>query len=237
MSIIQFNKDKTVRLCKLFRVSDCVIEIMLEEEIDTEIILSGFNVLNENNYSIQGEYNGYNTIYQSFDDDNKHYKLSNDGSVYVEPVIPDPEPEEEYIPTQEELEIQFQQNKSNKITLSKEMLSEYLANNPIHSTAHKNINGMYSVTNEKQTLMMSKYIAYQIEKNINNETKLTWNETGKPAEEWTEDEFVQLMLEIKSYVDPLVYYQQNIEEDIKVCNSQEELDEIVIDYYNCNNNV
>lgn len=50
------------------------------------------------------------------------------------------------MPTPEELEVMFQQNKNNKIAISKLMLAEFLENNPIHSTAHGNKEGVYSVT-------------------------------------------------------------------------------------------
>ena len=45
--------------------------------------------------------------------------------------------------------------------LSKSMLAEFLENNPIRSTAHGNVEGVYSVTSEKQALMMSQYMTYQ----------------------------------------------------------------------------
>lgn len=57
--------------------------------------------MNENNNSIQGIFNDYTTIYQSYNNSNTHCKLSNDGSVYVEP--------EPYVPTPEEVEFQKKQ--------------------------------------------------------------------------------------------------------------------------------
>ena len=124
----------------------------------------------------------------------------------------------------------LEQNKRNKVLTSKEMLKTYLEDYPIVSTAHNGVAGRYSVTNEKQTLMMSQYMTYKIEKEMNPDAKLTWNETGKSCEEWTEQEFLQLILEIKAYVYPLVSYQQLLEEQIDSCATQEQLDEIVINY-------
>lgn len=169
-----------------------------------------------------------NIVYRTYADDLLRIELSDDGSVYIEPEpVPDPEP---YEPTPEELEALFQSNKSNKIALSKTMLAEYLENNPLHSSAHDGVEGIYSVTSEKQSLMMSQYMTYQIEKNINPDAKLTWNETGKSCAEWTEEEFLQLILEVKAYVYPLVSRQQQIEEQIMICTTQDELDAIVINY-------
>lgn len=164
-------------------------------------------------------------------------QFSNDESKYIEPEST-PElpniPFEPYEPTPEELEKIFQRNKITKITKSKTMLAEYLENNPLHSSVHGGVDGVYSVTSEKQSLMMSNYMTYQIAKSVNPNTKLTWNETGKSCTEWTEEEFLQLVLEIKTYVYPLVSYQQQIEEQIMNCTNQKELDEIVINYTNIN---
>ncbi len=176
------------------------------------------------------DYTSFKTVYRTLENS---VQFSNDESIYIEPdPLPDftDIPSEPYEPTPEEIAIMFQQSKLNKIALSKTMLAEYLENNPLHSSVHGGIEGIYSVTSEKQTLMMSQYMTYQIAKTIDPDTKLTWNETGKSCEEWTEEEFLQLILEIKSYVYPLVSYQQHVEEEIHKCNTQKELDLVIIDY-------
>lgn len=206
-----------------------ILTIKFNETIPTSTEFgSGFEILNENNNYVQADYQNFNTVYRTYADDLLRIELSDDGSVYIEPEpVPDPEP---YEPTPEELEALFQSNKSTKIALSKTMLAEYLENNPLHSSAHDGVEGIYSVTSEKQSLMMSQYMTYQIEKNINPDAKLTWNETGKSCAEWTEEEFLQLILEVKAYVYPLVSRQQQIEEQIMICTTQDELDAIVINY-------
>ena len=212
-------------------ISDHVIEIKGNIPIETE----GF-ILSRLNFEDNWDYSLYTTIYKIIENG---VQFSNDGSTYMEPdpipepITPDYKP---YEPTPEEIELQFQNNKINKIELSKIMLADFLEKNPLHSYAHNNVKGIYSVTNEKQTLMMSQYMTYQIEKAINPDAKLTWNETGKACEEWTEEEFLQLILEIKTYVYPLVSYQQHLEEKIYNSTSQEELDKITINYNSININ-
>ena len=196
----------------------------------TNKLTKGFELLNENNGFVQGEYYSYTTIYRTYEDSTMIVELSNDGSVYVPPVVVEPKEPEPYVPTQQELETMFQMDKKNKIYLSKVMLAEYLENNPLHSFAHGGVEGVYSVTSEKQSLMMSQYMTYQIAKVIDPNTKLTWNETGKSCTEWTEEDFLQLILETKTYVYPLVSYQQTLEERINECMAQEELNNIHIDY-------
>ena len=65
---------------------------------------------------------------------------------------------------------------------------------------------------------------------VNPDAVLTWNETGKSCEIWTEEEFLQLIVEIKQYVYPLVSHQQKLEEEIVAATSIQELESIVIDY-------
>lgn len=232
MEKIRFFNDTNVYCGCVSFLGENIVSINFSDIIPPiNIITNGFELLNEHNMLVQGQYAEYMTIYRTYEEEPARFELSNNGSVYIPPeeIVPkDPEP---YIPTPEELQVILYHNKKNKIELSKSMLAEYLWNNPLHSCAHNGVEGIYSVTNEKQTLMMNQYITYHIEKSINPDAKLTWNETGKACEDWTEDEFLQLILEIRAYVYPLVSYQQHIEEQIENCTTQEELDAIIIDYY------
>ncbi len=230
MEKIRFLNDQNVYDCEV-SVRGNVIAINFSDTLPpTNKLTKGFELLNENNGFIQGEYYTYTTVYRTYEDNPMLIELSNDGNIYVPPVIVEPEEPKPYVPTLEELEAMFQSDKQNKIYLSKIMLAEYLESNPLHSSAHGGIDGVYSVTSEKQSLMMSQYMTFQIAKSIDPDTKLTWNETGKSCTEWTEEEFLQLILEVKTYVYPLVSYQQTLEENINKCTKQEELDTIVIDY-------
>lgn len=124
----------------------------------------------------------------------------------------------------------FKSSKNNKIALSKIELANFLENNPLFSTCHNKDGEYYSVTSEKQNFMMNQYLTYQVEKAINPNAKITWNASGDSCEEWTEEEFLQLIVEIKNYVQPIVSYQQLLEEQIRTCTSIEELEAIEINY-------
>lgn len=91
-------------------VTQHVIVIIFNNNIPTtDELNSGFEILNENNDYVQADYQNFNTIYRTYEDDPLRIELSDDGSVYIEPEpIPDPEP---YVPTPEELEAMFRQNK------------------------------------------------------------------------------------------------------------------------------
>ena len=205
------------------RISNHVIQVMGEIPFKN----NGFH-LSRIGKEDAWDYSGYTTLYKEVEGG---LQFSDDGSVYVEPVIPDPIPDPEpYVPTEEELAAIFEQNKKDKVLLSKALLAAYLEDHPITSTAHGGVEGVYSVTSEKQSLMTRSYMTYQIKKAADPNAKLRWNEAGKSCEDWTEEEFLQLVLEVEAYVYPLVSHQQTLEEQITACTTQEMLDAIVIDF-------
>ena len=138
--------------------------------------------------------------------------------------------EEKALKRNEKIKAELTNNKQLKINESKSLLETYLANHPLISDCHNGIDAIYSVTLEKQNLMTSHYATYTIEKNLGLNPVLKWNATGAEREEWTEEEFIQLILEIKVYVEPLVSLQQSYEVQIRNCTTQEELDAIEITY-------
>ena len=140
------------------------------------------------------------------------------------------EPEEEPEPVPETDAETLEWAKKKKIAVSKTALAAFLEANPIVSKAHKGEAGTYSVTEEKQQLMALNYNTYQIKKGAGLEPQLTWNETGKECETWTEAEYVQLIIEIEAYVKPLVSKQQSIEKMIQEAVSLQEVDAIEISY-------
>lgn len=218
---MKYIGEKTVYEVDFRKISQRIVELKGDFPAKTK----GFS-LSRDESEDEWDYKNFRTVYRQIEGG---VQFSDDGSVYVAPPEPEPMPEPEP-PAEEELAAIFEQNKRNKIYLSKALLESFLEENPITSTAHNNCAGVYAVTNEKQTLMVSQYMTYQIEKAANPDAKLRWNESGKSCEDWTEQEFMQLVLEIKAYVYPLVSYQQTLEEQIRACTTQEELDAIEIDY-------
>ena len=121
--------------------------------------------------------------------------------------------------------------KKYKINQSKEALADYLESHPLLSSVHNNTAAYYSVTKEKQDLMMQQYLSYQIAKSVDQENAaLTYNATGEVCEPWSEAEFLQLIIEVKAYVYPLVSYQQTVEKKIMECETKDEVSNIAIDY-------
>ena len=116
--------------------------------------------------------------------------------------------------------------KSELIKLSKFNLSEYLENNPLFSTVKYEDGRKYNVTLDKQNLLASNIITYQFAQQQGLDYQLEWNDTGEISEPWSIEELVQLSIEIKNYVSPVVQQQQRIEKAIKGCKTIEELQQI-----------
>ena len=79
---------------------------------EDDILSSGFNIVNEHNGIVMGDYSDYTTIYRKLDNT---VELSNDGSVYITPVIPEPIIPEPYVPNEEKLQEKFENEKKYKI--------------------------------------------------------------------------------------------------------------------------
>lgn len=120
----------------------------------------------------------------------------------------------------------LEQEKNAKITESKVGLAQFLAENPLLWIDGKR----YSITEEKQTLLMSNIASYQIEIQFDPEAELTWNATGEACEQWSFEALCALSVSIAQYVRPLVSYQQKREIEIRKAMTLEELDGIDIDY-------
>lgn len=116
--------------------------------------------------------------------------------------------------------------KEEKIALSKLMLSEWLANNPmLYSDGN-----YYSVTEEKQSLLNSNLASYERATAAGIPYPLKWNSTGAECTEWEYADLIALSLSIAAYVAPKVSTQQAIEVQIRACETKEEVDGVVISY-------
>ena len=116
--------------------------------------------------------------------------------------------------------------KEEKIALSKLMLSEWLANNPmLYSDGN-----YYSVTEEKQSLLNSNLASYERATAAGIPYPLKWNSTGAECTEWKYADLIALSLSIAAYVAPKVSIQQALEVQIRACETNEEVDGVVISY-------
>lgn len=122
--------------------------------------------------------------------------------------------------------------KNYRINQSKEALEQYISDHPLKSSVHGGVEATYTITSEKQSWMAQQLLTYQLEKATNPNAILTWNERGEVCEEWTEEEFLQLLLEVKYFIYPLRAYQQTIEKQIMKSMDKAEIAAIVFDYDN-----
>ena len=147
---------------------------------------------------------------------NFEFVISDDGSKIVDVVTIEP------VVTTEEIEA----HKTKRIQESKILLAKWLNDNPILYTDGK----YYSVTEEKQALLNGNLASYERAKSVGVEYPLKWNSTGSSCLEWEYNDLLTLSLTIAAYVAPKVAIQQNIELDIKACETMDEINAVVIDY-------
>lgn len=103
MEKIHFYNTNTIYEGITDLVKKNVIVINFKDTTPTiEEMANGFEILNENNDFVQAEYPDFNTVYRTYEEDSNRIEISNDGEIYVKPVIPTPEP---YVPTLEEVKI------------------------------------------------------------------------------------------------------------------------------------
>ena len=200
--IFSFERSK-------YNVDELVKDFGNSENTDTIILYE--------NEETQYSHTGYTTFYKYYFDEDFHYiVLLNANEVGNIPV-----------PTLEE-------SKKEYVSTTKFLMDKFLEETKLPSIAHNDTLGYYSVTKEKQGLLADNFAAYQLEKLVSPETaEFTWNESGKSCHtcgEWTEAEAIQLMLEIKGFVKPVLAYQQEMEEQINACKTVPEVEGIVIDY-------
>lgn len=120
--------------------------------------------------------------------------------------------------------------KEKKIQESKEQLATWLANNPMESEIHNPEGEYYTVTQEKQAQLTQLLTLYSMAKQSGTEMQLTWNASGGICEEWTYEQLSTLSFQIASYVLPRVKKQQEYEIRINTCTTQEEVEQIEIEY-------
>lgn len=121
MSKIVFLKDKSNTYEGSFsQIGEHQIRLIFENErpID-EVLLSGFNLVNEHNGFIQTNREDYKYIYRTYENNNLMIELCNDNIAYIEPepiLIPEPT-----IPTLEEI-------KNNKINELSNICNQIIEN-------------------------------------------------------------------------------------------------------------
>lgn len=120
--------------------------------------------------------------------------------------------------------------KEEKIALSKTMLAEYIEKNPLITDCHGGRIGTYTITEDKQTMFTSKFTAHMALVQAGIPDTMTWNETGKPCEVWTDEECIAFIAQWSNITTSLVKYQQDTEVGVGNCQTVDEVNAIVIDY-------
>lgn len=152
-------------------------------------------------------------------------QLPTDGYDWIDGYVVDEVPQPKNL-AEEIIKKGFVYLQNEKQNENKKALDTYLENNPLVIDGKK-----YGVTERDQNEMMLKIIQYQTESQL-SETPVTieWHEKKKTSSEFNFNEFMNLFLKIKEYVQPYRDYQEKIKEKIYNTKTYEELKKIEIDY-------
>lgn len=179
MEKIRFLNDQTVYDGDV-SVRGNVLSIKFYDTLPPQNVLTnGFELLNENNGIVQGNYGSYTTVYRTYEDNELLIELSNNNSVYVAPSEPEPIPEPEpYVPTYEEI----LNNKINELSsVCKYTIESGLEINGLH----------YSYTEEDQINL----------NDIVSTVKLTglplgYHADGQNCTEYTAEELINIYIQL-----------------------------------------
>lgn len=109
---------------------------------------------------------------------------------------------------------------------NKQALADWLAAHPLTWTD----GNVYGVTEEDQNEMAINLAQYQLAISAGQEAPLEWHTQKKRCHSFTIEDYTALSLAISAYVYPYRRYQEAVKETIFAAQSEEELDEIQIDY-------
>lgn len=122
MQKIKFNNSENIYnvSIQLFNIDGNIKRYYLKfnssTQIDESVFSYGFVELNEHNLMIQADFSDMKYIYKK-ESDTSYILTNTEGDIYME--LPDPKPipePEPYVPTEEELQILFESEKSDKIS-------------------------------------------------------------------------------------------------------------------------
>ena len=124
-------------------------------------------------------------------------------------------------------ETQLATLKAEKILHSKQKLEDTLSVTKLISKAHRGVEKKYSITAAKQQYLTYEILTAQADASY----KPSWNATGEEStDDWTIEELMQLAVEMKCVVQPLVRKQQKLEKSINKATTIEELEAIDISF-------
>lgn len=102
--------------------------------------------------------------------------------------------------------------------------ANYLSNNPIVSSCHKGEEAEYTVTKEKQTLLMLEISLTERASALGIDYQPSWNAHDcASTDDWTLEELYQLSFDIAEFIKPLVADEQAIDFEIRNAESFDEL--------------
>lgn len=112
--------------------------------------------------------------------------------------------------------------------------TSFIQNNPLPSNIKDNTLQYYECTEERQNQLVQTISLYELSEKIGVPYTCNWNHINGPCEEWTIKEIIQLSLQMKSYIYPLLSYRNNMTYTINSLDNIYDLYNIEINYEKIN---
>lgn len=219
MEKIRFLNNKNVYDGEIYVNGTNVLSIRFLDTLPpVESLTNGFELLNENNGFVQGDYSSFTTIYRTFEEDSLLVELSDDGSVYIPPVIPEPEPEPEpYVPTLEETKW----NKKQEIRQAYQMAKAAGVDVEL-STGKEH----FPLSDEDITFLMGK----QFELASGNSGAISYQDSENRCKFYSREDMQSIIQCALQFVNYQTTYRNNLCEWVDWCGTKEEVETVV---YGC----
>lgn len=188
------------------RISPNVVQILGNLPFEDK----GFN-LSRQNKKDPWNYPGYTTLYREIEGG---LQLSNDGSVYVEPVRPDPVPEEPYIPTLEEV----------KASKKQEIYAAYNANVAAGIEVELSTGTQrFPLTAEDREFLFGK----QVELSGSDAEMVSYQDSSSHCILLPREDMQKIITTAFAYVNFKTTYRNNLCEWVDQCKTKEEVENII----------
>ena len=149
----------------------------------------------------------------------------NKDSVDVEDIENNPEKYLEYTPDPQVDEMTLDEYKLLRQEENKKLLDDFLKNKTVMYNGKE-----YGVSEEDQNEMALNFTQYQVLDSAGQNVSLEWHSKKAKCEIFTQEEFIELISIIKSYVYPYYQKMQDIKSAIFNCKNKFELSTIEIKY-------
>lgn len=203
---LNYIGSEKIHIVEFSRISPNVVQVLG----DIPFMDTGFTLSREGKKD-KWDYQSYTTLYRDLPNG---IQFSNDGSVYTEPIIPDPLPEEPYVPTLEEV----------KAAKKQEIYAAYNADVAVGVDVELSTGTQrFPLTAEDREFLMGK----QLELSGSDSETVSYQDSDNHCMLLARDDMQKIITTALTYVNVKTTYRNNLCEWVDQCGTKEEVENII----------